>query len=363
MTAADVDFSLLPDVLTEVREHLPALEQDLHRLVGNPDAADLLASAFRHVHTIKGDFGYCHATPIMDFVHKLESVLQTLRDRRYQCSALVAEALLQSMDQVTAMSDVLARTGEFDTTSRDALIALIEQLAAASEQDEADQLSRRILMLAHGEWLAEPLAVKPPVARPSDESIQRALAMGEQLASALAQRIPNWRGRTLMQGKLVLAMNERHVRAVDATALRIAVLWHDVGLLSLSDTALRKAPTPKSVNWQAYAAHPERAATWLLSIAPDCAEAAQIIRQHHLWHNGTGLPALGYPLPPHPGAQMLACADLLHDRVAGLHGEDYRRGVLRAVFDVNGGLETQFDAAVINAFQAVARDLKVPGKG
>jgi HPt (histidine-containing phosphotransfer) domain-containing protein len=360
MTAVDVDFSLLPDVMTEVREHLPELEHDLHRLVATPDAGDLLSSAFRHVHTIKGDFGYCRATPIMEFVHRLEGVLQALRDRHFRCSALVAEALLQSMDQVPAMMEVLANTGAFDPTPRDALLKLIEQLAAATDQDLADQISRRILMLAHGAWLAEPEAPAVTEPGPSAEDVGRALAMGEHLASALAQRVPNWRGRALMQGKLVLALNERYDRPCHADSLRIAVLWHDVGLLSLSDMALRKPPTPKSVNWPAYASHPERAASWLLSVAPDCTEAAQIIRQHHLWHNGNGLPAPGYALPPHPGAQMLACADLLHGRVAGLHGEEYRRGVLRAVFDVNGGLEAQFDATLINAFQSVARDLTVP---
>jgi hypothetical protein len=57
---------------------------------------------------------------------------------------------------------------------------------------------------------------------------------------------------------------------------------------------------------------------------------------------------------------MLACADLLHERVVGLKGEDYRRGVLRTVFDVNGGLDSHFDASVINAFQAISRDIPIP---
>ncbi len=57
---------------------------------------------------------------------------------------------------------------------------------------------------------------------------------------------------------------------------------------------------------------------------------------------------------------MLACADLVHDHVAGLSGEAYRRGVLRALFEVNGGLETRFDATLINAFEVVAQTLTPP---
>ena len=42
MTIADVDFDLLPEVFTEVQEHLPALEFDLHHLV-------------RHIITLAGE--------------------------------------------------------------------------------------------------------------------------------------------------------------------------------------------------------------------------------------------------------------------------------------------------------------------
>src|SRR5476649_2270274 len=114
MLATDVDFSLLPEVVAEVQEHMPGLERDLHRLVQTPDSSDLLASAFRHMHTIKGDFGYCRATPIIEFIHNLEGVLQSLRERKFQCSALIAEALVQSMDQVLLMMETLVQTQQFD---------------------------------------------------------------------------------------------------------------------------------------------------------------------------------------------------------------------------------------------------------
>lgn len=360
MSTADVDFSLLPDVLTEVQEHMPGLEKDLHRLVETPDAPDLLASAFRRVHTIKGDFGYARATPIMDFVHHLEGVLQSLRDGRFLCSPFVAEAILQSMDQVPPMLDHLLRTQQFDPTPRDALIALIERLAGASSQQKADDLARDILLTAHGAWLAEPEHAAPSHPAPASQNQQQAWALGEQLAEALAKRHPPWARRARFQLDCVQALNRRHRRPCNADALQLAVLWHDVGLLAEPDASLHTPPTFKSPDWQRYAEHPERAAQWLLSMAPDCQEAAQIIRQHHLWANGVGIAAPAYPLPPHPGAMMLAVADLLFDRVVGLSGIDYRRAVMRTLFDVNGGLETRFDAPVINAFEAIATDLNLP---
>ncbi|QNM95669.1 Hpt domain-containing protein [Chitinimonas koreensis] len=357
MNADDVEFSLLPDVITEVQEHLPQLEQDLHRLVQYPDSAELLSSAFRHMHTIKGDFGYCRATPIMEFVHQLEGVLQSLRDRTFQCSALVAEALLQSMDQVPTMMMTLARTRQFDETPRGGQLRLIQLLAQAGNQAEADQAARHVLLAAHGEGLGAFELEPPPEPPPAAASVARALALGERLAAALAERRPDWHDRVAQQRALVLALNRHYPRSTDHDVLSIAVCWHDVGLLALPDELLLDFPQPGSAGWPAYAAHPERAAAWLLAVAPDCTEAARIVRQHHLGVNGKGIAAPDHPLPPHQGALMLACADLFHERVAGLTGEDYRRGVLRTLFDIGGGLDTRFDAMLINAFDAIARDL------
>ena len=360
MNAESVDFDLLPEVMIEVQDHLPELERDLHQLVQTPDSLELLASAFRHMHTIKGDFGYCHATPIMDYVHHLEGVMQSLRSRLYQCSALVAEALLQSMDLIHGMMQELLQSRQFGRTPPPRLITLIDQLAQARTQAAADQAARVVLLSLHDPWQEETAQEKPPPLMAADESIKRALALGAQLSEALVLRQPAWRGRSAMQLALVLALNQQYQQPTDPEVLEIAVYWHDVGLLASPDQALLNHPQQKALDWNDYVAHPERAASWLLSVAPDCGEAAQIIRQHHAWANGKGIVAQGYPHLPHQGAQMLACADLWFERIKGLSGEDYRRGMLRALFDVNGLLDSQFDALLINAFEALAQDFQLP---
>lgn len=357
MEQADVDYEILPEVFGEVLEHLPALESDLHHLVKNPTSDDLLASAFRHMHTIKGDFGYCRATPIMEFVHLLEGVMQGLRGRVYQCSALVAEALIQSMDHVQSMMEILIQTHQFDTTPRDTFKQLIMYLAQARDQESADQAARNILLASHDIHFGEPeLPDFAPAA--STNSIHQALALGQQLSLALAQRHTSWQKRTAFQRALVLALNEQYFRPTHPDILTLAMYWHDVGLLALPDTLLLNPPQPKTEDWARYAEHPEQAAQWLLACAPDCTEAAQIIRQHHSWVDGTGIQSSTYKSSPHQGAQMLSCADLLFDLVGNLKGDDYRRGMLRALFEVNGGLETRFDAQLINAFAAVAQNFK-----
>lgn len=360
MNAAEVDFSLLPDVVSEVQDHMPDLESDLHQLVLTPDSTELLASAFRHMHTIKGDFGYCGATPLLEFVHQLESVMQSMRDGRFPCSALVAEALLQSMELVQSLMMTLFQEERYGDGLSQPLLDLIDRLARAADAQAADQVARLVLLGLHGTWL-EP-EIDLPQAKPAAENQARAQALAEQMQEALVARRPDWQGKVALQRALVQALNRRYARPVDEDALLLAVSWHDLGMLGFSDAMLNDPPptSPRAPGWEAWAEYPERGATWLLTVAPDCFEAAQIVRQHRTWANGRGVVSPLYSGPPHPGALMIACADLFYERVAGLQDEEYRRGVLRTLFDVNAGLDSRFDALLVNAFEAIAKDFLVP---
>jgi len=350
---SNIDFALWPDVITEVSEHLPLLERELHQLVATPQSPDLLASAFRRMHTMKGDFGYCQAMPIMEYMHRLENVMQSLRDQRFLCSPFVAEALIQSMDQVQEMMQSVTDTGQYDDKPRDKMMRLIDRLGVAANQAEADNVARSLLLAAHDSWVEDEVA---PAVPPTPAGLPLAMALGRQLAAALAVRMPAWDERVKLQTDVVLALNAQYRHPCNADSLTLAVVWHDVGMLALPDACFTQMPKPKSPEWPRYAAHPGHAADWLLTVAPDCTDAAQMIRQHHQWANGFGIRAADDG-PVHPGAMMIACADLLADNVLGQDDEGYRRGVLRTLFDVNGGLDTRFDVPLINAFEVVARKL------
>lgn len=363
MDSSQVNFELLQDVMTELGDRLPLLEDDMHQLVRFRENPDLVASAFRHVHSIKGDFAYCGAEPIADFVHRLENVLQALRERRILCTPLIAEAVLQSLDRVRDMALTLQRTHHFDDTPLTGLLASIDELSEATSQGWADQAARHVLLAAHnpGELLQAPSRWddSAPTPTPLAEN-NPALLLGQQLAQALALRYPAWQRRVPTQLEIVLALNRHYPQPVAEGPLTLAVYWHDVGMLALPNSFFAAPPKPKDELWDSWVLHPELAAQWLLAADPACTEAATIVRQHHQWTDGRGFPLRSGPGGLHPGAQMLACADMFYDMVAGLDGEEYRRGALRAVFDIHGGLDTRFDALLINAFQAVAHGWTQP---
>lgn len=356
MESTQVDFELLQDVMTELNDRLPLLEDDMHQLVRFKESAELVASAFRHVHTIKSDFSYCGAAPIADFVHRLENVLQSLRERRYYCSALVAEAVLQSLDRVRDMATTLSETQKLEVNNLDGVLACIDELAKATSQTWADQSARNTLLAAHGSGDFQANGWQDTLTTHSVPGSAAALQMGKHLSDALAARYALWQGRTKSQLEMVLALNQHYSRPMNDAQLTLAVFWHDVGLLAMPDQVFATPPKFREPLWATWVDHPERAALWLLTVDPLSEEAALIIRQHHQLADGRGFPFRSQPGALHPGAQMLACADRFFDGVAGLEGEDYRRGALRAVFDIHGGLDTRFDAQLINAFQAVSHD-------
>jgi len=358
MDSTQVDFELLQEVMVDLQDRLPLLEDDLHQLERFRESPELVASAFRHVHTIKSDFAYCGAAPIADFLHRLENVLQCLRERRYLNSALIAEAVLQSLDRVRDMAMTLRNTRRFDETPLDGLLASIDELGGASSQATADQAARHVLLAAHSPGLILQVTSRwaegaPPVL--AGPAFDAALAQGKQLAQALGERYPPWQGRAQSQLEIVLSLNRHYPQPLPEPSLSLAVYWHDVAMLAQADGMFTRPPSgPKEAEWQRWTEHPAQAADWLLSVCPAAEETATMIRQHHQWADGRGFPLRGGPSPLHPGAQMLACADLFHAGVAGFSGEDYRRAALRAVFDIHGGLDTRFDALLINAFQAAS---------
>ena len=64
----------------EANEHLVNLEAALLELETNPDNADLIDTAFRAIHTIKGAGGMFGYQELTNFTHHLESVLDKVRN-------------------------------------------------------------------------------------------------------------------------------------------------------------------------------------------------------------------------------------------------------------------------------------------
>lgn len=134
----------------------------------------------------------------------------------------------------------------------------------------------------------------------------------------------------------------------EITLIRYAGLLHDIGLISLPNQILSKAPYLSRRELSLYKKHPELGANMLESI-PGCQDLLPYIRCHHEHWDGTGFPKhlknVNIPL----GARILAVADYYDTAIYSSpdFSEKTKAEVTREIFS---GSSILFDPEVIAAF-------------
>lgn len=93
--------------IQEGREQLQAMETGLLELEQQPDDQDNINGIFRAAHTIKGASGVIECHYIEAFMHKVENVLDRLRNGEINVSADLTGLLLRCCDHLARLMDVL----------------------------------------------------------------------------------------------------------------------------------------------------------------------------------------------------------------------------------------------------------------
>jgi two-component system, chemotaxis family, sensor kinase CheA len=84
----------------EAAEHLTVLEGALLEVEQQPDNPDLVALAFRAMHTVKGAGGMFGFNDLSDFTHHLETVLDRVRKGEFAIDADLISVLLDAKDHI-----------------------------------------------------------------------------------------------------------------------------------------------------------------------------------------------------------------------------------------------------------------------
>lgn len=113
----------------EAAEHMAVIEAGLLDLEARPDDLDLLNKIFRSAHSIKGVAGMLGFTPVAQFTHKMETLLDQLRNGRIAVTQPMTDLLLKSTDCLKA----LIEAAQNETTADAEMIHPLEvQLEAAA---------------------------------------------------------------------------------------------------------------------------------------------------------------------------------------------------------------------------------------
>lgn len=124
------DFAQFQDAFfDEVAEHLAIVEEGLLELEQHPEDRDLLNKIFRSAHSIKGGAGMFGFNAVAQFTHKMETLLDLLRNGQKAVSPLIADLLLKSTDCLKTLIESVKTGSAVD----DGLVQrLTTELAAGS---------------------------------------------------------------------------------------------------------------------------------------------------------------------------------------------------------------------------------------
>ena len=187
---------IFEEFLVEARENLEKLETDLLELEKDPTNQEILNSAFRVMHTIKGGAGFLGLDPIVETAHKAEDILGKLRNAEFVISPAINDLLLKAADKIreylekaenqeelepdnellSQLEDVLKNPDKYSDKSAavsDQPISSKEEEIKTSEESSDDPVSR--LLKKYGlehlvgksiEEILEELVLMPPSERP-----------------------------------------------------------------------------------------------------------------------------------------------------------------------------------------------------
>ena len=106
------DFSQFQDAFfEEAAEHLAIVEDGLLQLEQHPEDFDLLNKIFRSAHSIKGTSGMFGFNAVAQFTHKMETLLDLLRNGQKVVTPEIADLLLKSTDCLKILIES-AKTGD-----------------------------------------------------------------------------------------------------------------------------------------------------------------------------------------------------------------------------------------------------------
>ncbi|MBS0151746.1 MAG: chemotaxis protein CheA [Nitrospira sp.] len=123
----------------EAAEHLAIIEEGLLALEQHPEDLELLAKIFRSAHSIKGASGMFGFNAVTQFTHKMETLLDLLRNGEKAVSPPIADLLLKSTDCLKTLIEATKTGVAVDEETVQHLTAALASVSASGAQLAAVQ--------------------------------------------------------------------------------------------------------------------------------------------------------------------------------------------------------------------------------
>ncbi|PAQ15902.1 chemotaxis protein CheA [Bacillaceae bacterium SAOS 7] len=126
--------------IEESKEHLQAVNENLLVLEKNPEDISIVNEIFRSAHTLKGMSATMGYEDLANLTHKMENVLDAIRNHKIQVTAEILDVVFASIDDLEAMVNDIASGGD---GKRD-VIAIVEKLLKIENGEELSAASEEV---------------------------------------------------------------------------------------------------------------------------------------------------------------------------------------------------------------------------
>ena len=169
---------IFDEFVIEASEHLDNLESVLLELERDPENNDLINSAFRSMHTLKGGAGFLGLTKIVEVAHKAEDILGKVKENKMKLNSEILDVLLQTVDYIKSAISYY-KNGEEPEEPTEIISKLSEILGEKQKQTKTneEEVTLDRLLDKYGlsnlkglslEEILEELVLMPPNKRPKE---------------------------------------------------------------------------------------------------------------------------------------------------------------------------------------------------
>ena len=117
-----IDKDILPDFIADTEEHITSAEENFLLLASGGYNQDVVNTAYRNVHSIKGNCGFIHLYELQDLCHVMETVMGEIRAKTLDVTQDNISFLLEYLDVAQKVVSALGNeTGDGSVPNLDAL--------------------------------------------------------------------------------------------------------------------------------------------------------------------------------------------------------------------------------------------------
>lgn len=189
------------EFVNEAREHLEILNQSLLDLEHDKSNMDLLNNIFRAAHTLKGSSATMGYTSVNTLTHRMENVLDAIRNIEIAATAEAMDALFDCFDTLEIMIDAIDVDENSDVDVSE-LASRLESLLSESAGKDPGDLAGASAPVVSG--TAEQVALPAEPADPASQTEPSGMEFTEEERIAAAGAA----GRGLSAFKLAIVLEE-----------------------------------------------------------------------------------------------------------------------------------------------------------